>query len=216
MIRVLVVDDQDLVRAGLRLLIDNTDDLRVVGEASDGREALALAREHQPDVVLMDLQMPVMGGVETTAAIRADPLLKDTPVVVLTTFDHDADVVDAVQAGASGYLLKDLAADELRGAIRTAVTGGAPIAPKVAKLMMHRISRMPSRKVQEETLAGLTARELDILAHVGRGLSNEEIGQALFLSPETARTYVSRLLAKLGVRDRSQLVVLAHKAGLVD
>ncbi|TWD82204.1 LuxR family two component transcriptional regulator [Kribbella amoyensis] len=216
MIRVLVVDDQMLVRAGLRLLVDNADDLEVIGEAGTGREALALAREQKPDVILMDLQMPVMGGVETIAAIRADPLLRDVPVLVLTTFDDDDDIVDAIQAGASGYLLKDLEPDELRAAIRTALAGDAPVAPRIAKLMMRQIARRPARRIRDEALADLTARELDILAHVGRGLSNEEIGQALFLSPETARTYVSRLLTKLGLRDRAQLVVLAHQAGLVD
>ncbi|HET9422674.1 MAG TPA: response regulator transcription factor [Nocardioides sp.] len=216
MINVLVVDDQLLVRAGLRSLVEHADDLAVVGEAANGREALKIARQHRPDLILMDLQMPVLSGVEAIAAVRADPLLRDTPVLVLTTFDDDRDVVDAIQAGASGYLLKDVGADELRTAIRTAVEGGAPVAPVVAKRMMGQISRMPSRKIREETLGDLTSRELEILELVGRGLSNAEIGAELYLSPETARTYVSRLLAKLDARDRSQLVVLAHRAGLSD
>lgn len=216
MIRVLVVDDQVLVRAGLRSLIDHADDLAVVGEADNGKEALRLARDDRPDLVLMDLQMPVMSGVEAITAMRQDPLLRDTPVLVLTTFDDDQDVLDAIQAGASGYLLKDVRPDDLRAAVRTAVDGGAPVAPSVAKQMMSHLARMPSRKVREETLGGLTARELEILTLVGRGLSNAEIGRELYLSPETARTYVSRLLTKLDARDRSQLVVLAHRAGLVD
>lgn len=216
MIRVLVVDDQPLVRAGLRALIDRTDDLSVTAEAEHGRQALQVAREQRPDVVLMDLQMPVMGGVEAIAAFRADPLLGEVPIVVLTTFDEDDDVVDAVQAGAAGYLLKDVAPEELRQAVRTAAAGGSPLAPTVAGRLLSQVAAAPSRRARAELVEGLTERELEILTHVGRGLTNEEIGRALFLSPETARTYVSRLLGKLSARDRAQLVVIAHRAGLVD
>ncbi|KAA1425075.1 response regulator transcription factor [Mumia zhuanghuii] len=216
MIRLLLVDDQVLLRHGLRAIMQNTDDIAVAGEASDGRDALRVARELRPDVVLMDLQMPVMSGTEAIRAMRADPLLAATPVLVLTTFDDEDDVVDAIAAGANGYLLKDIDADELRRAVRNAAAGQAQIAPGVLRQLMDRVARLPTRKSREEKLAGLTEREVEVLTHVGLGLTNDEIGKALFLSPETARTYVSRLLAKLDARDRAQLVVLAHRAGLVD
>ncbi|WP_435769600.1 response regulator [Nocardioides sp. SYSU DS0651] len=216
MIRVVLVDDQALLRAGLRALLEGADDIDVVGEAGNGREALALGRELRPSVFLMDLQMPQMDGHAAIRAIRADPLLERTPVLVLTTFDDEDDVVEALAAGANGYLLKDLDAEDLRRAVRNAAEGRAEMAPSVLRQMMSRIARLPTRRSREEELAGLTERELEILTHVGLGLTNEEIGRALFLSPETARTYVSRLLAKLGARDRAQLVILAHRAGLVD
>lgn len=216
MIAVLLVDDQALVRAGLRALIEHADDLTVTAESADGREALAAARARRPDVILMDLQMPVMGGVEATRAVRADPLLADVPVLVLTTFDDDEDVVDAVQAGASGYLLKDIDPDTLRTAIRAAAAGGTPVDPSIVGRLLGHVARMPSRAQRSELLTGLTVREVEVLTEVGRGLTNDEIGRALFLSPETARTYVSRLLTRLDVRDRAALVVLAHRAGLVD
>jgi DNA-binding NarL/FixJ family response regulator len=215
MIKVMIVDDQALVRAGFRALIDNREDLHVVAEAANGREALDLARASRPDIFLMDLQMPVMGGLETISAIRADPLLGKVPVLVLTTFDDDEDVINAIQAGASGYLLKDIAPDLLRDAIRTAIGGGSPVAPSIASQLLHHVARTPSRAARTQLLATLTSREIEILTHVGMGLSNEEIGRALYLSPETSRTYVSRLITKLGVRDRVQLVVLAHRTGLV-
>jgi DNA-binding NarL/FixJ family response regulator len=215
-IRLLLVDDQVLLRHGLRAIMQNTDDITVAGEASDGREALRVARELRPDVVLMDLQMPGMSGTEAIRAMRADPSLSETPVLVLTTFDDEDDVVDAIAAGANGYLLKDIDADELRRAVRHAADGRAQIAPGVLRQLMDRVARLPTRKSREEKLAGLTEREVEVLTHVGLGLTNDEIGKALFLSPETARTYVSRLLTKLDARDRAQLVVLAHRAGLVD
>ena len=215
MIDVLLVDDQTLVRAGLRAILEKADDLTVVAEAGDGREALREARAHRPAVVLMDLQMPVMGGTEAIRAIRADPLLSRTPVLVLTTFDDQDDVVAAIAAGANGYLLKDIEADDLRRATREAAAGRAQMSPAVLRQLMDRVGRLPTRKVQEESLTGLTEREVEILTHVGMGLTNEEIGKALYLSPQTARTYVSRLLTKLDARDRAQLVVLAHRAGLV-
>lgn len=216
MIRVLLVDDQGLLRAGLRAILESAEDIEVVGEAGNGRTALSLGRELRPSVFLMDLQMPQMSGHEAIRAIRADPLLAKTPVLVLTTFDDDDDVVEALAAGADGYLLKDLDAEDLRRAVRNAVDGRAEMAPGVLRQLMSRIARLPTRRSRDEALAGLTERELEILTHIGLGLTNEEIGRALFLSPETARTYVSRLLTKLGARDRAQLVVLAHRAGLVD
>ena len=216
MITVLLVDDQRLLRAGLKAILESAEDIDVVGEARNGREALTLSRELRPDVVIMDLKMPQMNGHEAIRAIRADPLLATTPVLVLTTFDDDDDVVEALAAGANGYLLKDLDADDLRRAVRNAAAGKAEMSPGVLRQMMTRIARLPTRRTREERLAGLTERELEILTHIGMGLTNEEIGKALYLSPETARTYVSRLLTKLGARDRAQLVVLAHRAGLVD
>ncbi|MBC2932826.1 response regulator transcription factor [Nocardioides sp. zg-1228] len=216
MIKVLLVDDQRLLREGLRAILDVADDLTVVAQARNGREALTLGREHSPDVFLMDLQMPTMNGHEAIREIRRDPSLKSAAVLVLTTFDEDDDVVAALAAGADGYLLKDIDAEDLRRAVRRAAAGEADMAPGVLRQMMDRIARLPTRRSREEQLAGLTERDLEILTHVGLGLSNEEIGRALFLSPETARTYVSRLMTKLGARDRAQLVVLAHRAGLVD
>ena len=213
---VLLVDDQTLLRAGIRAILENSEDLAVVAEAADGREALKEARLTRPSVILMDLQMPVMGGVEATRAVRADPLLADTPVLVLTTFDDADDVVEALAAGATGYLLKDIEAVDLRRAVREAAAGHAQMSPTVLRQVMDRIAELPTQRARRAEVAGLTERELEILTHVGRGLTNDEIGKVLFLSPETARTYVSRLLTKLDARDRAQLVVLAHRAGLVE
>jgi DNA-binding NarL/FixJ family response regulator len=216
MIEVLITDDQTLVRAGLRALVENAEDLTVLGEADTGRRALEVARGRRPDVILMDLQMPVMDGVAATRAIREDPLLHDVPVLVLTTFHDDSDVLRAIRAGASGYLLKDIDAEELRRAIRNAAAGLNPVAPAVAGRMMEQIARTPARDEQRHLVDGLSPREVEVLTHVGQGMSNHEIGAALYLSPETARTYVSRLMTKLDARDRAQLVVLAHRAGLAD
>jgi DNA-binding NarL/FixJ family response regulator len=214
--RVLLVDDQSLVRAGLRALMESSDDIEVVGEAGNGHEALALGRRLRPDVFLMDLRMPRMDGIEATRAIRADPTLRETAVLVLTTFDDNEDVSEAIRAGATGYLLKDIDSEQLRSAVRAAARGEATLAPTVARQVMDRVGRLPSSRTRDPRLNSLTERELEVLAEVGKGLSNEEIGKALFISPETARTYVSRLLGKLSARDRSQLVVLAHRAGLAE
>lgn len=216
MTTVLLVDDQTLLRAGLRAILENSEDLTVVGEAANGREGLREARRLRPSVILMDLQMPEMNGVEAIRAVRADPLLSRTPVLVLTTFDDADDVVEALAAGATGYLLKDVDAPALRQSVREAAAGNAQMSPAVLRQVMDRVAQLPTRRERREEVAGLTERELEILTHVGRGLTNEEIGRALFLSPETARTYVSRLLTKLDARDRAQLVVLAHRAGLVE
>lgn len=216
MITVLLVDDQTLLRAGLRAILENSDDVSVIAEAAHGREALREARRQRPSVILMDLQMPVMDGIEATRAIRADPALSDVPVLVLTTFDDADDVAEALAAGATGYLLKDVEAPALREAVRATATGQAQMSPSVLRQLMDRVAAMPTQRSRREEIAGLTERELEILTHVGRGLTNEEIGRALYLSPETARTYVSRLLGKMDARDRSQLVVLAHRAGLVE
>lgn len=216
MIRTLLVDDVALLRTGLRAVLEQEGDIAIVGEAGNGREAVAIARSTRPDVILMDLQMPVMTGPEAIRALRSDPLLKDVPVLVLTTFDDDDDVIDAIAAGADGYLLKDVEADDLRRAVRNAARGQAEVAPGVLRQMMQRIASLPTRHTWDERLQRLTERELQILAHVGMGLTNEEIGRALYLSPETARTYVSRLLSKLDARDRPELVVIAHRAGLAE
>ncbi len=212
MIEVLLADDQELVRAGLRVLVEHDGDISVVGEAENGREAVALARELRPDLVLMDLSMPVMGGVEATRAIVEDPGPGGTRVLVLTTFDDDEEVFAAIRSGAAGYLLKDLSPTELRAAIRTVAAGGALLDPSVTARVMR--AAIPSTAAAELP-AGLSEREVEVLVLVGRGLSNEEIAGELYLSPATARTYVSRLFAKLGARDRAALIVLAYETGLV-
>lgn len=214
-LRVVLVDDQQLVRAGLRPLAERDGDIEVVGEASDGRAGLARVRELRPDLVLMDLRMPVMDGLEATRAIVADPLLDGVRVLVLTTFDEDEHVQEAIRAGAAGYLLKDIAPDDLRSAIRTVAAGDALLSPAITAAVMRAVAEGATARTDPSALAGLTEREIDVLTGIGRGLTNAEIASELFLSPATSRTYVSRLLAKLGARDRAALVVLAYETGLV-
>ena len=214
MIRVVLVDDQELVLAGLRALLDRTDDIRVVAQAADGRQALAVVRRERPDVVLMDIRMPDIDGVEATRRIVADPQLTDVHVVVLTTFDTDEHVLEAVRAGAAGFLVKDSSPEELRRAVRVVADGDAMLSPAVTRRVMRSAASGP-RRTNPGQLAALTEREREVLAEVGSGRSNEEIGARLFISPATARTHVSRLLGKLGARDRAQLVVLAYETGLV-
>lgn len=214
-LRVVLVDDQQLVRAGLRPLAERDGDIEVVGEASDGRAGLARVRELRPDLVLMDLRMPVMDGLEATRAIVADPLLDGIRVLVLTTFDEDEHVQEAIRAGAAGYLLKDIAPDDLRSAIRTVAAGDALLSPAITAAVMRAVAEGATARTDPSALAGLTEREIDVLTGIGRGLTNAEIASELFLSPATSRTYVSRLLAKLGARDRAALVVLAYETGLV-
>jgi DNA-binding NarL/FixJ family response regulator len=214
MIRIVLVDDQELVRAGLRPLAQHDGDIEVVGEAGDGRTGLALVRELRPDVVLMDVRMPRMDGLEATRAIVADPFLTDVRVLVLTTFDEDEHVFAAIRAGASGYLLKDVSPADLRAAIRTVAAGDSLLSPSVTATVMRAAATGPSG-VDESRLAELTDREREVLEQVGRGLTNDEIARVLYLSPATARTYVSRLLTKLDARDRAALVVLAYETGLV-
>lgn len=215
LLRVVLVDDQQLVRAGLRPLAERDGDIEVVGEASDGRAGLARVRELRPDLVLMDLRMPVMDGLEATRAIVADPLLDGVRVLVLTTFDEDEHVQEAIRAGAAGYLLKDIAPDDLRSAIRTVAAGDALLSPAITAAVMRAVAEGATARTDPSALAGLTEREIDVLTGIGRGLTNAEIASELFLSPATSRTYVSRLLAKLGARDRAALVVLAYETGLV-
>ena len=214
MIRVLVVDDQDLVRAGLRTLLQNDPEITVVGEAGDGRAALSRIRELLPDVVLMDIRMPAASGLWATAEIRADRTLDRVRVLILTTFDDEEEIVQAIAAGAAGYLLKDTPAEQLRRAIHTTAAGDNLLSPAITRTVMERLARTPQPPTPDPRLADLTERERAVLIRVGHGDTNEEIGQALFISPATARTYVSRLLTKLDARDRTQLAVIAHRSGL--
>ena len=212
-VRVVLVDDQYLVRAGLRGLLERAPDIVVVGEACDGADGLAVVRTQRPDVVLMDVRMPGTDGLQATRRILADPALHRVRVVMLTTFDDDEYLFEAIRAGAAGFLLKDTRPDALREAVRTVAGGDALLSPAVTRRVLaaaaHAAAPDPDR------IASLTAREREVLAQVGRGRSNAEVGAALHLSPDTARTYVSRLLTKLDARDRSQLVVIAYESGLV-
>jgi DNA-binding NarL/FixJ family response regulator len=214
-IRVLVADDQVLVRAGFRVLVDAADDLEVVGEAGDGAEAVELARRERPDVVLMDVRMPVMDGLEATRRISALDQAAGVRVLVLTTFDLDEYVYAALRAGASGFLLKDTPPAELLAAIRVVAAGDALLAPRVTRRLIAEFARRPDPGAGPPALDVLTEREREVLALVARGLSNAEIAELLVLSPATAKTHVSRVLAKLQARDRAQLVAIAYETGLI-
>jgi DNA-binding NarL/FixJ family response regulator len=214
-IRIVLVDDQELVRTGLRALAERDGDITVVGEAGTGRAGLSHVRQLRPDVVLMDIRMPEMDGLRATREIVADPGLDDVRVLVLTTFDEDEHVFEAIRAGAAGYLLKDVAPVDLRSAIRLVAAGESLLSPAVTRTVMRSLAHRLQSTVDDAPIRELTDREREVLTLVGRGLSNEEIARELFLSPATARTYVSRLLAKLDARDRARLVVLAYETGLV-
>ena len=215
-VRVMLADDQKLVRAGFRVLLERGDDIEVVGEAADGAEAVDLARTARPAVVLMDIRMPVMDGLEATRRIVSDQQLGGVRVVVLTTFELDEYVFEALRAGASGFLLKDIDPDDLRQAVRVVAAGDALLSPSVTRRLISEFVTRPAQPPSDPArLAALTEREREVLALVAGGLSNDEIGQRLFMSPATARTHVSRAMVKLGARDRAQLVVLAYQSGLV-
>ncbi len=217
MINVMVVDDQDLVRLGLRTLVESEDDLAFVGEAADGLAAVASAREHRPDVILMDVRMPGVDGLEATRRICADPDLAETRVIVLTTFELDEYVFDALRHGASGFLLKDTKPTELLQAIRLVARGGALLSPSVTRRVVSEFASQSRRAVKPHPqLSTLTDREREVVGLVGEGLNNDEIAERLVVSPATARTHVSRAMIKLGARDRAQLVVFAYQSGLVE
>ncbi|MFI2711778.1 response regulator [Micromonospora sp. NPDC018662] len=216
MIRVLLADDQDLVRIGLRALVESEDDLTVVGEAADGLAAVAVARRERPDVVLMDVRMPGVDGIEATRRIVGDPALAGTRVVVLTTFELDEYVFDALRHGASGFLTKDTRPVELLRAIRLVAEGEALLSPSVTRRVVREFATRPVRVPRPHPrLDALTDREREVVGLVGEGLSNAEIAERLVVSPATARTHVSRAMVKLGARDRAQLVVFAYQSGLV-
>lgn len=214
-IRVLVADDQALVRAGFGALLDATEGLEVVGEAADGDAAMRLAIELVPDVVLMDIRMPGSDGLAATARITADDRLREVRVIVLTTFELDEYVFAALQAGASGFLVKDTEPAELLHAIRVVASGDALLSPGVTRRLIAEYASRARTAPPTAQLDQLTEREREIVALVAEGLSNDEIAGRLYLSPATAKTHVSRAMVKLGVRDRAQLVVLAYESGLV-
>ncbi|MBF0659937.1 MULTISPECIES: response regulator [unclassified Rhodococcus (in: high G+C Gram-positive bacteria)] len=214
MIRVVLVDDQALVREGLRALLERTDDIVVAGEADDGDAGVRVVTETRPDVVLMDIRMPGTDGIAATRRIIGDPALSHVHVVVLTTFDTDDNVLDAIRAGAVGFLVKDTAPGDLRNAIRTVAGGDAMLSPTVTRRVMQAAARGAGARDTGQ-LDGLTNREREILAEVGLGLSNEGIGSKLFISPATVRTHVTRILTKLRARDRAGLVAIAFRTGLV-
>ncbi len=214
MIRVLIADDHELVRSGFAALVNGREDMTVVAEANTGTQAVSFAKTHQPDVVLMDVRMPELDGIEATRQLTENHGLTDLRVIILTTFDLDQYVYAALEAGASGFLLKDVSPPQLLEAIRVVAAGDALIAPSVTRRL---ISDFVARPKQPDTkrLDVLTVREREVLAEVGRGLSNQEIAEALIMSPLTAKTHVSRLRSKLYARDRAQLVVIAYRTGLI-
>jgi DNA-binding NarL/FixJ family response regulator len=216
MIRVLVADDQALVRAGFVALLDAQDGIAVIAEADNGSAAVAAARELRPDVVLMDIRMPEMDGLAATRAIAAEPALANVRVVVLTTFELDEYVFEAMRAGASGFLVKHAEPAELVRAVRVVAEGEALLSPSVTRRLVSEFAARTKQPAGPSTaLAELTTREREVMALVAEGLTNAEIGERLFMSPATARTHVSRILTKLGARDRTQLVVMAYESGLV-
>ena len=214
-VKVLLADDQTLVRAGFRVLLERGHDIEVVGEVADGAAAIEAVRLLRPDVVLMDIRMPVLDGLEATREIVADERLAGVRVVMLTTYELDEYVFEALRVGASGFLLKDVDPADLRQAVRVAASGDALLSPSVTRRLIEFVAKAAPRRADPERLSLLTDREREVMALVGGGLSNDEIARRLFMSPATAKTHVSRAMAKLGARDRAQLVVLAYETGLV-
>ncbi|MER6831621.1 response regulator transcription factor [Streptosporangium sp. NPDC000563] len=215
MIRVLLVDDQPLVRSGFRALLDLEDDIEVVAEAADGRQGLALAREHLPDVALVDIQMPVVDGIEATRLIAADPALAGVHVVILTNYGLDEHVFNALRAGAAGFLVKDIVPEDFLHAVRVAARGDALLAPSITRRLINRYIAQSPRPGAGTGLKELTNREREAVALVARGLSNDEIADRMVISSLTAKTHINRAMTKLHARDRAQLVVLAYESGLV-
>ena len=215
-IRVLIVDDQALVRAGLRVLVDSAADLEVVGEAEDGEQAITAARELEPDVILMDIRMPLLDGLAAAREIIGDGLSPSPRVLMLTTFDADEYVYEALRSGASGFMLKDSEPARLQEAIRVVASGDALLAPSITRRLITEFATRPEiRKAHPGRLDSLTEREREVMSLVAQGLSNGEIAQQLFISPTTAKTHVSRVMMKLHARDRAQIVVMAYESGLV-
>ncbi len=215
MIRVLLVDDQELVRAGFRALLDAEDGIEVVGEASEGADAIHLIEQRRPDVVLMDIRMPGMDGLEATRAIAAREHLRGVRIVILTTFDLDEYVFEALRLGASGFLVKNTRPAELVQAVRVVAQGDALLSPGITRRLVGRFAAEAKAPVNAPGLQSLTEREREVVSLVAEGLSNQEIADRLVLSPWTAKTHVSRAMIKLGARDRAQLVVFAYESGLV-
>ena len=215
-VRVGIADDQPLIRTGLRAMIEHAEDLELVGEAEDGHQAIELARRQRPDVVLMDIRMPRLDGIEATRRITSDTHLGGVRVLILTTFDLDEYVYAAIKAGASGFVLKDAPPEEVIDAIRIVARGDALLAPSITRRLIEDLAARPDPdRAPPPELGALTDREREVLALVGRGRSNGEIAEQLFMSPATAKTHVSHVMTKLDARDRAQLVVLAYESGLV-
>jgi DNA-binding NarL/FixJ family response regulator len=214
-IRVLLVDDQPLIRSGFRALLEAEDDIHVVAEAADGSVGAALAREHRPDVVLVDIQMPVVDGLETTRRIAGDPALTGVHVVILTNYGLDEYVFEALRAGAAGFLVKDIEPDDFLHAIRVAARGDALLAPSITRKLIDRYVAQPPHLSHPAALTELTNREREAVTLVAQGLSNEHIAARMVISSTTAKTHVNRAMTKLHARDRAQLVILAYEAGLV-
>ncbi|MFC4858728.1 response regulator transcription factor [Actinophytocola glycyrrhizae] len=214
-IRVALADDQALVRAGFRALLDAQEDVTVVAEAADGDEAVRLAREHRPDVILMDIRMPGTDGLEATRVISRDPALADVRILVLTTFEEDEYVFEAIRVGASGFLVKDTEPEELVHAVKVVAAGDALLSPSVTRRLIGEFASKAKKVQSPAALDVLTDREREVVALVGAGLTNDEIAARLVVSPATAKTHVSRAMIKLAARDRAQLVVLAYESGLV-
>ncbi|WP_330230601.1 response regulator transcription factor [Nocardia sp. NBC_00508] len=215
MIRVLLVDDQPLIRSGFRALLDLEDDIEVVAEAADGSQALALARQHLPDIALIDIQMPRMDGIEATQRIAADPTLAGVHVVILTNYGLDEYVFHALRAGAAGFLVKDVLPEDFLHAVRVAARGDALLAPSITRRLINRYVSQPLHTDASTRMPELTAREREAVTLVAQGMSNDEIATRMVISTLTAKTHINRAMTKLQARDRAQLVVLAYESGLV-